>query len=299
MNFIFNIIQIGLVCLVAGAGLLGLIALISPRLFVAVSTYGNSVLNSNDGQSEDRWFDIDEFIHSHARLFGVLATSAAGFVWFVSNNGPEAYSKSFTLIVVTIALMAGISALVYMRCQSRAIATRSAEANTDSLTGLCNRRMFDVELTRRLSQHRRQGTPLCLMIIDVDDFKSINDAYGHQVGDDALKNIGSVLTAQGRDSDIVARIGGDEFAVILPGSDLNESSVSAGVLAKAISDRPIGVERNDHTVTVSIGLAEAGLDDDTISLLRRADSVLYAAKEAGRNRCYRQGSPEPAVPTPC
>eukprot|EP00913_Durusdinium_trenchii_P019518 g18348.t1 len=180
------------------------------------------------------------------------------------------------LLVVIISLVTGIGAILYMRWQSRAIETHSAEAHTDPLTGLFNRRMFDVELSRSLAQRQRQNVSACLMIIDIDNFKSINDACGHQVGDEALRHVAEVLGTQGRESDVAARIGGDEFAVILPGSNLDASSKSACRLAEKIREFDLGSEGDQHELTVSIGIAEADPADDTISLLRRADAVVVS-----------------------
>ena len=99
--------------------------------------------------------------------------------------------------------------------------------------------------------------------------------------------------------DIVARLGGDEFAVILPGSNLEEASLASERFRTAICDNPLSYEGKQHELTITIGLAEVQPDDDSSSIIKRTDSALYAAKEAGRNCCYRHGGPEPAVPTLC
>ena len=99
--------------------------------------------------------------------------------------------------------------------------------------------------------------------------------------------------------DIVTRLGGDEFAVLLPGSNLEEASHAAERLRAAISKSRLRHEGHEHTLTVSIGLAEAQLDDDPASLLKRSDSALYAAKAAGRNCSFRHAGPEPAIPRAC
>lgn len=299
VSILNGVCQVGLTVLLSCAGVIGLIALASPRLFVVVSAYGSWVVNRGATQTDRRWFDIDNFVHSHARLFGFLVSGTVGYLWFISSHGPETYSKSSMLIIVAITLMMGVVALRHMMWQTQAIESQTSAANIDPLTGLANRRMFDFELSRRLARRQRQGTPLCLMILDVDNFKSVNDDYGHQFGDEALKKIGNVLIATARKMDIVTRLGGDEFAVILPGSNLEEASGAAERLRKAINGSPLRHEEHERTLTVSIGLAEAYPDDDITSLIKRSDSALYAAKESGRNCSYRQAGPEPTVPAPC
>ena len=278
----------------------GLLALASPRVLAVMASYGNrSVFHGFRTRADKGWVDIDTFVIAHGRLFGLLVIAAVGYVWLILRHGPEVYSKSLLLTIVAITVMMGTFALRHIMRQSLEIQTHRAEAHADALTGLANRRAFDIELSRRLAQRQRQGTPLCLLIIDVDHFKTFNDEFGHLLGDVILQGVAKVLEATARQMDIVARLGGDEFAVLLPGSNLEAASHGAERIRSAIGDKPLQWEGQEHTLTVSIGLAEAQLDDDPASLLKRSDSALYAAKEAGRNCAFRQGNPEPAAPIPC
>jgi len=283
------------------SGCVGLLALTSPRAFAAVASYGNRiVLHGGPSTRADKYcLDIDSFVLAHGRLFGLLVIATVGYLCLISRHGPEAYSRSFLMIIVAVALMMGIFALRHIMRQSREIEFHLTQARADVLTGLANRRAFDTELSRRLAQRQRQGTPLCLLIIDIDNFKSFNDEFGHPLGDAVLREVANVLQATARHMDYVARLGGDEFAVLFPGGSLKEASLGAERLRSAISDSPLRYEGHEHTLTVSIGLAEAQLGDDPVSLLKRSDSALYAAKEAGRNCSFRHGGPEPAVPAPC
>ncbi len=288
------------VVLLGLSGVVGLVALASPHALSVAASLGNrNVFHGFQTRADKGWIDIDTFVIAHGRLFGLLLIATVGYVWLIMRHGPEAYSKSLLLTVVAIALTMGAFALRHIMRQSLEIQAQRAEAHADALTGLANRRAFDMELSRRLAQRQRQGTPVCLLIIDIDHFKTFNDEFGHLLGDAILKEVSKVLEATARQMDIVARLGGDEFAVLLPGSNLEDASHGAERILSAIGDKPLQWEGHEHTLTVSIGLAEAQLDDDPVSLIKRSDSALYAAKEAGRNCAFRQGNPEPAAFIPC
>ncbi len=286
--------------LLAITGAIGALAIVSPKRFAIVASYGARTVTHGGGNTKaDRWFDIDTFVVEHSRLFGCIVLSTEAFIWYVAQHGPEVYSKSMLLAVVPLSVVCGLSAFAYITRQKSEIEANLAEARTDVLTALANRRAFDEEMSRRLSQLQRQGTALCLQIIDIDDYKSFNDSHGHHVGDAVLKEIAERLTDVARKMDIVARIGGDEFAILLPGCSLDDASMAAERTRRAICDKPLQFEGEELWITISCGLAEAELDDDVPSFVRRADSALYAAKDAGRNCCYRQAGPEPAVAAPC
>jgi len=274
----------------------GILALTSPRAFAAAVSYSDrAVYQGAQAPSKRRWYGLDNFALAHERLFGTLVVGTVGYLALISHHGPDSYSKSFLLVIVGVALIMGVLALRQITFQAREIATRTAEAYSDPLTGLANRRAFYSELPRRLTQRQRQGTAFCLLIIDVDQFKSFNDEYGHLLGDAILKVVARILESTVDRTSVVARLGGDEFGVLLPDTNLEAASQVAERLRSAIADDPICYEGREHTLTISIGLTEAQLDDDEPSLLKRSDSALYAAKEAGRNRAFRHPAPEPAV----
>ena len=167
--------------------------------------------------------------------------------------------------------------------QSRAIDAQLAEARLDGLTGVHNRRAFDEEIGRRMAEWRRRQTPLSLMMVDVDHFKSINDRFGHQTGDLVLREIARSLQTTTREMDFTARYGGEEFAVILPSTGLRDARRAARRVLEAVAGRRFEVDDGEIDVTVSVGLAEVNPGDDTASLIRRADEALYLSKAAGRN----------------
>jgi diguanylate cyclase (GGDEF)-like protein len=158
-------------------------------------------------------------------------------------------------------------------------------ATTDALTGLRNRRFFLDALQQEIARSRRSERPLSVLAIDVDHFKAVNDDYGHDIGDKVLQALSRTILEEIRCADRTGRIGGEEFAVLLP--DLAESDALkvCNRLLTRVRSTKINAGGNEITCTISIGLAEGTKDDDSVSsLLKRADSALYWAKERGRDR---------------
>jgi diguanylate cyclase (GGDEF)-like protein len=155
------------------------------------------------------------------------------------------------------------------------------KAQIDALTGLWNRRHFDNRLEGELSLSRRSGRPLAILMLDVDHFKSINDRFGHPMGDEVLRRIGLFLVEAVRQEDVVCRYGGEEFAIVIPNG--SEGSVDlAERLRTGIEKLHFTCNGQPLTVTVSIGLAASDQPDE--ALLEQADAALYRAKQSGRNR---------------
>ena len=156
------------------------------------------------------------------------------------------------------------------------------QARTDALTGLLNRRGFDTQMAFALAMARRSGRPLSLITVDVDHFKRVNDTYGHDAGDEVLRRLACTLQDRLRASDIVARLGGEEFVVLLPDTDLQGAQTIAQTLVTGMAEQTDPVV---GTITVSAGVASMrGLQDNGKDLLRRGDAALYEAKGQGRNR---------------
>lgn len=164
--------------------------------------------------------------------------------------------------------------------------SRRVEARTDQLTGLANRREFDEQLSRRISEWWRRKTPVSLLVIDVDHFKRFNDTYGHQAGDQVLAGVAGVLKDTLRDMDFVARFGGEEFVAILPSTVLHEARRAAKRVIDAINATTFHFHDAQMQVTVSVGVAQAGEGEDGPASLKRADEGVYAAKQGGRNCGY-------------
>jgi diguanylate cyclase len=164
-----------------------------------------------------------------------------------------------------------------IRYQSNYLMTFS-ESRTDSLTGLGNRRALDYMLSTHLSLLKHHGTPFSLAVIDIDNFKTINDERGHLHGDQMLRDLTELLTNTARSVDILARYGGDEFVIAMPQTDIE----GAYILAERLREK---VER-EIPLTISIGVTSATDADTPETLFHRGDAALYCAKTEGRNRTY-------------
>jgi len=165
-------------------------------------------------------------------------------------------------------------------------------SNTDPLTGLNNRRSMMETLGKELERSQRNNAPLSLVMLDVDFFKKINDSFGHQHGDDVLKGLADLLQQALRQYDTAARFGGEEFALILPGANLDEALKVSERLRRQVEAHRFQLGDKTHSATISIGIAcHPGAGIHTVDdLIREADYALYSAKRNGRNRCETQHS---------
>jgi diguanylate cyclase (GGDEF)-like protein len=192
----------------------------------------------------------------------------------------DAYPGRWLDVMVAMCGVA-IVVLVLERRNEVLLERLAYEARTDPLTGLLNRRGFDEHATRELAHAGRDQPAIALAIFDIDHFKLINDRFGHVTGDRVLVHLAQVLTSQSRAIDVAARLGGEEFAVLMPGSD------EAG--ARAFAERvreALAADGGDELpkVRVSAGITATTLPMDVHVLLERADQALYAAKRGGRDR---------------
>jgi diguanylate cyclase (GGDEF)-like protein len=168
----------------------------------------------------------------------------------------------------------------------RVLAELRELATTDALTGVCNRRQFMRRMNDELARIQRLESSLAtVLMLDIDHFKNINDHYGHPAGDAALSQLGTILRSTARRIDVVGRLGGEEFAVLLVGTDIGEAMVFAERLRLTVAETPVVHECHELFMTLSIGVGMlANTDHDADSVLARADKALYEAKAQGRNR---------------
>ncbi len=200
-----------------------------------------------------------------------------------SMSSQELCAEAERILQPTVELLSHISnAYEALQLQTNHLRT-FAEARTDPLTGLCNRRALEECLSGEIARRKRYAEEFSIAIIDIDHFKNINDTQGHMVGDQIIKSVAQELDREARESDIVARFGGEEFVIVMPHSELS----GAGITAERIRQQ---IEKNCSeiaSVTVSMGIATAMDEDDAEGLMTRADEALYQAKRDGRN-CVRQ-----------
>lgn len=166
-----------------------------------------------------------------------------------------------------------------------ALAALADLARRDPLTGLANRRAFEEALRREVARARRGGAPLAVAALDVDHFKRVNDAHGHPAGDAVLAAVAARAAAALRAGDLLARVGGEEFAALLPGAGLPAAAEVAERIRAALAGAPVEAAGQALRVTVSLGCAALAPEDaDEAALLARADARLYDAKRSGRDR---------------
>jgi len=218
-------------------------------------------------------------------------------------EGPSWWTPGHILVLLALALVAALCVLGWVmvlrkRVEEQARLLRESEgrfrhmALHDALTGLATRLLLDDRLTAAVEGSKRHQTGLALLMIDIDKFKSINDTCGHHCGDEVLRVTSARLMRAVRKSDTVARMGGDEFVVLL--TDLNDPNMAEAFAAKIVESlgEPIPFGGRDVPVSVSVGACTSdagGLDDE--ALLKRADDALYQAKANGRN-CFCVYTPD-------
>jgi len=208
----------------------------------------------------------------------------------------ENYSENFNILVSTIFFISSILILILGSITFQTASELNQIFNLrrdniiDPLIGIYNRRHFDFQLSEEIKRANRYNLPISMLLLDIDYFKKINDTYGHYIGDLVLKNLGHLLLKNVRETDIIARYGGEEIAVIAPHTPIFSALVLAERLRQVI-EKSIILPANEHenrqavTLTVSIGVAALGQKIiDTQTLIQKTDQALYQAKQEGRNR---------------
>jgi diguanylate cyclase (GGDEF)-like protein/PAS domain S-box-containing protein len=176
-----------------------------------------------------------------------------------------------------------LAAIVDVSVQRQAREDLLQQATHDPLTGVFNRRHVEDVLRQEVDRAERHARPLAVAVIDADHFKNVNDTYGHQTGDEVLREISERFQKTLRSNDVLGRYGGEEFVVVFPETTIADAAAVAERLRVAVAEHPIKVGDNALTVSVSIGLAAYASGQDLEKLFQRADSALYTAKQDGRN----------------
>ena len=226
-------------------------------------------------------------------VYGLLFVGRAVIAATVGVSSHDPYeSSTFNGVVYIVTLLHMIvSTIAFLLLQMLLLQRRLHDsAARDMLTGLLNRRGLQRHVDAALSLARRSGTPLALAVIDVDHFKRINDKHGHTVGDAVLRRVAELLQRGTRPSDSVARLGGEEFVVLMPGDDGGHAMTAAQRLRASLSTDPVQVGPLAVPISVSVGVAQwsPGMDSWD-ELFAAADEAVYRAKRSGRNRVVLWG----------
>jgi diguanylate cyclase (GGDEF)-like protein len=234
-------------------------------------------------------------VHAVALIIGIYSTSSGS----TGQNGLPRLASLFGVIYFeTIIFALGTAVFVLALIKERNEAAGMKAAQIDPLTGILNRGGFTKRAERVLERCRRNGSPVSVMMFDLDRFKAINDAHGHGVGDTVIREFCEITAVALRPSDVFGRMGGEEFAVALPGSSIEAAQARAERIrhAFAASCRFVSGRRVEATVCCGISVSLKA-EETLVSLLEDADRALYLAKTDGRNRVMRAGQPSEVTST--
>src|SRR3954466_6790382 len=287
-----GLFAIGLFACVSGAVLLSFPQIVPPRFLTVVLALGNLLISSGVWFSQSTgsvyallyvWvgFQAAYFLQRRHAVAHVLGTGVTYAFALASVPGADRGQRWLLMfgVVAVIALMVG----VLRERVDRLIARLADAARTDALTGLLNRRGFQELMEVETERALRSSRPLAILVGDLDHFKHLNDRYGHAAGDEALRRFAEIASAASRRIDAVARIGGEEFALLLPETEQHAAYLLAERLRRAVKEP--GAAREGELPTVSFGVASfPSHAADAAALMHAADQALYAAKAMGRDR---------------
>jgi len=249
-------------------------------IFFSVSTLSLALLSLNSGKREVKYF----LFASVATLFGASVTAMAvlGIIPY-----SELRFRAVEIGIVIDVILLSIALAEQFRLLQQDKLQAEKLSRIDPLTQIYNRRAFNEATAPIWHNAERYQQNLSIMVLDIDHFKIINDQYGHEIGDQALKSISNTLGEMVRDGDILARWGGEEFTILLPETDLIQALTLAERLRETIAKLRILVDKTELSFTVSIGVAQKETEMSSIeNLFNQADIFMYQAKQAGRNQVY-------------
>lgn len=210
-----------------------------------------------------------------------LSSIQPSVIYFTHHNDNTIVVRLVLTVMVNLSVLLTFS---YFRIQSEKLICELKELTlVDSLTGLYNRRYFDLYVEKAIPLSELTDAPLFLIMIDIDYFKKINDTYGHHCGDEVLKGLASILRTNLRASDALIRMGGEEFVILLPETILEECKHIAERLHNEVKQTKIIYENKEISLTISVGVAQYNKEPIN-KFVEKADSALYQAKQTGRNR---------------
>ena len=237
------------------------------------------------GALRRRWNDLRALI-----LFFIAGYVSFTYLYWLKHD------DNFNLIVPAVFFLGAVLVLfvgtlaLETTTEIKQISALQHENITDHLIGIYNRRYLDRKIVEELPRVSRYGMPLSMLLLDIDHFKAVNDHYGHQVGDQTLKSLGQLLFKKVRDTDIIARYGGEEIAILALQTSVSDAGDLAERLRKAVETSimvPADEDEKRPAITITVSIGVTGYDQqvtDNHVLIERADKALYKAKEGGRNR---------------
>jgi len=278
-----------------GEPILGLVVALGTAMVTFSSYEGGGGPGIADNEMLYVWiclysFYFLSFPHALAQL-GLVGLAYAGLL--TQASGPDGGITPWVVTMSTLSV-AGLLVARLHHSVEQLVSSLSERAHVDSLTGAMNRRALEERAALELARARRDGNPVSMLAIDIDHFKTLNDGFGHQAGDDVLRYVATELAGTTRAVDAVARLGGDEFVVILPGATAEEARTVADRLRDSVRGGDGG---RTPPVTLSIGVATQPPSGDTIETLwHHADLAMYEAKRAGGNEIrISRRAPTPAT----
>ena len=248
----------------------------------SLSSLAEDLLNTVNQASDEAAVFSNTLANSAGSLDGLTDPKAIGrVVKVLAENTQNMISQNASLQTKLEASSQEVATL------KENLVSVQKEALTDGLTGIANRKCFDIALRKAMEQAKGSSAPLCLIMSDIDHFKKFNDTHGHQTGDHVLRFVSMMLQRSVKSQDTAARYGGEEFAVILPNTDLSSAmaiaeSVRSMVAGKHLRKKQTGTVIGN--ITLSLGVAKYRVGESAASFLKRADDGLYHAKRSGRNR---------------
>ena len=230
------------------------------------------------------------------RFFGVFLMALAGLgvlrvatIALLPANLMQRSAIQSSTMLLSVAYI-GVYGLCFLTMAGHELIVQSQEeSEKDSLSGVLNRRGIEARLAVELKRSNRSNQRLSVALVDIDDFKSINDRFGHPRGDAAIREVAEAISKSLREGDYLGRYGGDEFLIVLPITACNHAAIAAERFSRAVKN--LVLQGTDCRLTLSVGLTEASPEDDAISLIARADEALYGAKSDGRD-CMRTVMPQ-------
>jgi len=250
----------------------------------------SDLMSKSIGSVHDAIHNVSESAASYTGALEVAGDALAG------NMDHKAVSELTKHLLAKTKTMQGANKLLETQLEAaqedvmllkRDLQEVQRQSMTDSLTNLYNRKSFDHNITRSITDAREKCQPLCLVMADIDHFKNFNDTFGHQTGDQVLRLVAMTMRSNTKGSDLACRYGGEEFALILPNTNLEDAVTLSNTIRKAIQAKEL-LKRSTNEklgrVTASFGVSLLSNSDTDITLIERADRALYAAKGNGRNR---------------